>query len=166
MNHGRAITSVGVEDLDQIDGLLQLFLGETQARCALIVDRSGRLFTTAGDTGALDRVTFASLVAGDFAASAQLATLLGEQEFSSLYHHGEGRSMYLADIEGWAILAALFDGRTTLGMIRLKTKSVVPTLARHFETIAARTPVSVSSEFSGAWAEEAESQIDRLFAEG
>jgi len=166
MNQRQAITSVGTEDLEQLDGLLNVFLGETQARCALIVDRSGRLLTAAGDTAALDRITFASLVAGDFAASAQLATILGEREFSSLYHHGGDRSMYLADIAGWAILAALFDGRTTLGMIRLKTRSVVPKLAGRFEAIATRAAAPGISEFSGAWAEEAESQIDRLFAEG
>lgn len=166
MNSGRSITSVGTEDLEQLDGLLQVFLGETQARCALIVDRSGRLLTSAGDTGPIDRITFASLVAGDFAASAQLATVLGEKDFSSLYHHGGERSMYLADIAGWAILAALFDGRTTLGMIRLKTRYVVPKLADRFEVIANRAPASGVSEFAGAWAEEAESHIDRLFAEG
>jgi len=166
MNHRQTITSVGTEDLDQLDGLLNVFLGETQARCAMIVDRSGRLLTIAGDGGAIDHVTLASLVAGDFAASAQLATMLGEGEFSSLYHHGGERSMYLADIAGWAILAALFDGRTTLGMIRLKTRSVVPKLAGRFEAIATRAAAPEKVEFSGAWAEEAENQIDRLFAEG
>lgn len=158
------ISIFAAEDVQQLDAVLSSFIGETQARCAVLVDRSGRLLTAAGDTGSMDRVTFASLVAGDFAASDQLASLLGEQEFSSLYHLGEGRSMFLADVSGWAILAALFDGRTTLGMVRLKSKAVVPTFASLFAGIAARGP-SAPMEFEQGWAAEAESEIDRLFAE-
>ena len=95
--------------------------------------------TSNGDVGALDKTTFASLVAGDFAASDQLAALLGESEFTSLYHQGEGRAMFLADVGGWAILAALFDGRTTLGMVRLKSKAVVPRFARLLAAASSRS---------------------------
>jgi predicted regulator of Ras-like GTPase activity (Roadblock/LC7/MglB family) len=159
------ITYFGPDDVKQLDELLEGFVGETQARCAALVDRSGRLLTVAGDTGAMDRVTFASLVAGDFAASDQLASLLGETEFASLYHQGEGRSMFLADISGWAILAALFDGRTTLGMVRLKSKAVVPRFVTLFTGFAARGPVAHTAAFEQGWAAEAESEIDRLFGE-
>ena len=159
------ISSFSAEDVHLLDELLTGFVGETQARCAALVDRSGRLLTAAGDTGAMDRVTFASLVAGDFAASDQLASLLGEQEFSSLYHQGEGRAMFLADVSGWAILAALFDGRTTLGMVRLKSKAMVPRFASLFAGIAERGPQAPPAEFEHGWASEAETEIDRLFAE-
>ena len=166
MTRSDGITVFGPEDLLAIDEVLGTFARETGARCAALIDRSGRLLTLTGETGAMDRITFASLVAGDFAASGQLASLLGEQEFSSLYHHGDGRSMFLADVSGWAILAALFDGRTTLGMIRLKTRTVVPKLVALFEQLAARGPVAVDSPIGqGGWAAEAESEIDRLFSE-
>ena len=159
------ITFFGPQDVEQIDKLMSGFLGETHARYALLVDRSGRLLTAAGDIGNLDQITFASLVAGDFAASDQLAALLGEAEFSSLYHQGEGRAMFLADVGGFAILAALFDGRTTLGMVRLKSKAVVPRFARLFAELAARGPVRPAAELQNDWVAEAESQIDRLFAD-
>ena len=130
MNVGReSIGSLAEADALQLGALLNAFVSDAQAYCAAIVDRSGRLLTQAGDSGHMDNITFASLVAGDFAASDQLARLLGEEEFSSLYHAGQGRSMFLADISGWGILAALFDGKTTLGMIRLRSKTTVPRLA-------------------------------------
>lgn len=159
------ITFFGPQDVERLDRLMSGFLGETHARCVLLVDRSGRLLTAAGDIGNLDQVTFASLVAGDFAASDQLAAMLGEAEFSSLYHQGEGRAMYLADVGGWAILAALFDGRTTLGMVRLKSKAVVPRFATLFAELAARGPMRPTAELQNDWVAEAESQIDRLFAD-
>ena len=165
MTARESLSYFSAEDVRRLEELLASFVGETQAKCAVLVDRSGRLLTTAGETSGLDRVTFASLVAGDFAASDQLASLLGESEFSSLYHQGEGRSMYLADISGWAILAALFDGRTTLGMVRLRSKAVVPKFASVFAEMAARGPAAPSAAFEQGWAAEAESEIDRLFAE-
>jgi predicted regulator of Ras-like GTPase activity (Roadblock/LC7/MglB family) len=165
MTQRDGITYFRQEDVQRLDELLVSFLGETQARCAVLVDRSGRLLTSSGDTAGMDRVTFASLVAGDFSASDQLATLLGEEEFSSLYHQGEGRSMYLADVAGWAILAALFDGRTTLGMVRLKSKAVVPKFAIVFADLAARAPAPPLGEMQEEWAAEAGDEIDRLFAD-
>lgn len=165
MKASDGITYFHAGDVEQLDQILSDFLGETQARCAALVDRSGRLLTSVGDTGSMDRITFASLVAGDFAASGQLASLLGEPEFSSLYHQGEGQSMYLADISGLAILVALFDGRTTLGMVRLKSKVTVPKFASVFAALAARGPALPSGEFQEEWVLEAETEIDRLFAE-
>lgn len=165
MNPGAGITFVGPEDVRTLEALLTGFLTDTEAHCALVADRSGRLLTTVGDTGTMDQVTFASLVAGDFAASDQLASLLGEQEFNSLYHQGENRSMYLADVGGWAILAALFDGRTTLGMVRLKSKTVVPKLASLLADLATRSRARADLGLESGWIAEAESEIDRLFAD-
>lgn len=156
------IGSLVEDDVRQLGGLLDTFVQDAQAHCAMLVDRSGRLLTQAGDTGVMDNITFASLVAGDFAASDQLARLLGEEEFASLYHAGEGRSMFLADISGWGILAALFDGKTTLGMIRLRSKATVPKLAEVFEAISARAKLGTPG-MEESWVAEAEDEIDKLF---
>lgn len=158
------IGSITETDAVQLTSLLESFVGETQAHCALLCDRSGRLLGQSGDTQSMDNITFASLVAGDFAAADQLARLLGEDEFSSLYHAGEGRSMYLADVSGYGILAALFDGQTTLGMIRLKSRSTVPRLITLFEQIAQR-PRTAAFGMDNNWMAEAEDEIDRLFGD-
>lgn len=152
------------QDLRLLDQLLGGFLQETNARCAVLMDRAGRLLTAAGDTAGLDGIAFASLAAADYAASDQLAVLLGEDEFSSLYHQGEARSMYLADVGGQAILAALFDGRTTLGLVRLKAKAVTPALASLFAAATSRGPAP-GAALEADWADVAADEIDRLFAD-
>jgi predicted regulator of Ras-like GTPase activity (Roadblock/LC7/MglB family) len=159
------IGSLSENDALQLTSLLDSFVGETQAHCAFLCDRSGRLLTKTGDTGAIDNITFASLVAGDFAASDQLARLLGEKEFSSLYHAGIGRSMYLADVSGYGILAAVFDAKTTLGMIRLKSRTTVPKLVSLFDEMVRRpsTPPGIGMDTN--WLAEAEDEIDRLFGD-
>lgn len=156
---------LGQDELQQLDDLLVAYLRETQARSALLVDRAGRLLTARGDSGDFDATTFASLAAADFGASDQLAVLLGEREFASLYHHGNDQSMYLADVGGRAILAALFDDRTTLGMVRITTRTLVPRIGAILEDLVARGPRGELTHMDAAWVEEVEDEIDRLFSE-
>lgn len=159
------IGSLSENDALKLTSLLTSFVGETQAHAAFLCDRTGRLLTKSGNTAAMDNITFASLVAGDFAASDQLARLLGEQEFSSLYHAGEVLSMYLADVAGYGILAAVFDARTTLGMIRLKSKATVPRLISIFDEMARRPAEPLGIGMDSNWVSEAEGEIDRLFGD-
>jgi predicted regulator of Ras-like GTPase activity (Roadblock/LC7/MglB family) len=159
------IGSLTETDAAQLTSLLNTFVAETHAHCALLCDRSGRLLLKSGDTEGMDNITFASLVAGDFAASDQLARLLGEDEFASLYHAGEGRSMFLADVSGYSILAAIFDTKTTLGMVRLKSRVTVPRLAALFDEIAQRPRNAVGFGMDDNWMAEAEDEIDRLFGD-
>jgi predicted regulator of Ras-like GTPase activity (Roadblock/LC7/MglB family) len=157
-----AISALGPDDLRRVERLLDAFVHEAGARCALLLDRRGRPLTAAGDTDDLDETSFASLAAADFEASDQLAGLLGEQEFNALYHQGVQGSMYLSDIGGAAILAAVFDRRTTLGMVRLKTREVVPLLRSLLAELEARPPGQTKLE--SGWGDDAASEIDRLFA--
>jgi predicted regulator of Ras-like GTPase activity (Roadblock/LC7/MglB family) len=156
---------LGSDDVRGFEELLNGFVAETHVRCAFLVDRAGRLMSAAGDRAGLDETSFASLASADFAASDQLAALLGEDEFTSLYHHGAERSMFLADIGGAAILAVLFDTRTTLGMVRIKTKSLVPAFADQLARLVAQGPSGQVVQMESDWASAAESEIDRLFNE-
>lgn len=165
MKPAQAIASIGTDDFARFERLLDRFLRESRARCALLIDRSGRVLTCAGDTGGFDETAFASLVAADFAANDQLAALLGESEFSSLYHHGTRHSMVLADLAGWAILASLFDGKTTLGLVRVKARAFGPELRAIFDELAVRGPSGAVVPMDVSWAADAETEIDRLFAE-
>jgi predicted regulator of Ras-like GTPase activity (Roadblock/LC7/MglB family) len=156
---------LGADDVQRFETLLNSLVGDAQVDAALLVDRAGRLLAAAGDTRELDHTTFASLASADFAASNQLATLLGEDEFASVYHHGAKRSMFLADVSGTAILAALFDQRTTLGMVRLKTRSLVPRFADCLAHLASSGPAGQVVQMEAGWAAEVESEIERLFDE-
>lgn len=167
MNRVDAIGSIGARDLEPFEPLLERYLQDSGALCVLIVDRTGRLLTLAGDPMGMDQTSFASLAAADFAASHQLAELVGEKEFSALYHNGTRRSMYLADLAGLAVLAALFNARTTLGMVRIRTRAVVPRLVALLEGLAGRSsrPLEPGEGMQADWMSEAEDSIDRLFAE-
>jgi predicted regulator of Ras-like GTPase activity (Roadblock/LC7/MglB family) len=151
-------------DAHRIDQLLRSLLHESSARCALLVDRTGQLICVAGQAPTFDSTAFASLAAADFSANDQLATMLGEPEFSSLFHQGEKESMYLADVAKRVILVVLFDDRATLGMIRIKVRSAVHELAEIFRELFRRSATQpTASRLESRWAEEAQDEIDRLF---
>src|SRR5687768_5001570 len=149
------------EDFSAITTSLQKFLGESNCRCALLVDRAGQLIATVGEQPKFDATTFATLTAADFSANDQLAKLIGENDFNSLFHQGEKESMYLADVARRVILVVLFDNRTTLGLVRLKMKETVNELTRLFEQVFAR-PTQAEGGSPGLLSG-ADDEIDKLF---
>jgi hypothetical protein len=92
--------------------------------------------------------------------------MIGENEFSSLFHQGEKESMYLADVAKRVILVVLFDNRTTLGMVRVKVKNVVRELGEIFQEMFDRYASSQSRpHLETSFVDEAEDEIDRLFGD-
>ncbi|MQA90051.1 MAG: hypothetical protein GEU90_07440 [Gemmatimonas sp.] len=164
MPHPSASWSFEEEDARRIDRLLRSFLKESGSRSACLVDRTGQLILFSGERPGFDSIAFASLAAADFSANDQLAAMIGEQEFASLFHQGEKESMYLVDVAKRFILIILFDERTTLGMIRIKVRRTVRELGRVFTELFDRvtSPRGLRSS-EPTWADEAEEEIDRLF---
>ncbi len=158
---GAASWSFSEEHYKQIQQHLLSFLRDSNARCALLVDRTGQLVTTAGETPQFDPTAFASLTAADFSANDQLARMIGEDEFASLVHQGERESMFLADVGKRVILVVLFDQRATLGLVKLKARSVVEQLAKVLEDMFNRVGSGPAPE--QRLLEGAEDEIDRLF---
>ena len=157
---GAASWSFNESDYRQIQQHLQAFLRDSNARCALLVDRTGQLVATVGEPPRFDPTAFASLTAADFSANDQLAKMIGEQEFASLVHQGERESMYLADVARRVILVVLFDQRATLGLVKLKAKATVENLNQVFHEMFNR--VGAGPDVKGLLAG-AEDEIDKLF---
>ena len=160
---GSASWSFTEEDFSAITHTLQRFLGETNARCALLVDRSGQLVATVGESPNFDPTAFATLTAADFSANAQLAQLIGESDFNSLFHQGEKESMYLADIARRVILVVLFDNRTTLGLVKLRVRQTVLDLRQVFEDMFNRGTADEKPPVETGFLGEAEDELDKLF---
>ena len=159
---GAASWSFTEDDFGAIQKSLQKFLNDSNARCALLVDRSGQLVATVGEQPRFDPTAFATLTAADFSANDQLARLIGETEFNSLFHQGEQESMYLADIARRVILVILFDNRTTLGLVRLKVKHTVDELTKLFDQMFKRAQAGDDTPKPNILAG-AEDEIDKLF---
>jgi predicted regulator of Ras-like GTPase activity (Roadblock/LC7/MglB family) len=157
---GAASWSFTEDDFAAITRALEHFLTDCNARCALLVDRTGQLVATVGEKPSFDPTAFATLTAADFSANDQLAKLIGENDFQSLFHQGEKESMYLADIARRVILVVLFDNRTTLGLVRLKLRQTVVELTQIFDQVFLRAANASATPSILAGADD---EIDKLF---
>jgi len=106
-------------DAKRIDAVLRRFLGDSSSAAMLLIDRSGQPLAEAGTSRTLDIGSIGALAAAAFASTAALARLLGESEFSVLFHEGVKESMHVCTVDEQTILLAIFDDRTTIGMVRL-----------------------------------------------
>ena len=150
------------QGFSQIKGSLNNLLLTGDCRTVLLIDKDGRVITQEGELGKLDLSSFATLSAADFAATNQLASLLGEKEFSTVYHQGEKINIYFSLITGGIILVAIFDERTTLGMVRIKVRKTVNDLSQVLEGFFKKErekPTKMPDEF----AKEAEEEIEKFF---
>lgn len=158
---GSGTWSFTEDDFAAITQSLQRFLADTNSRSALLVDRSGQLVATVGEQPTFDPTAFATLTAADFSANDQLAKLVGETDFSTLFHQGEKESLYLADVARRLILVVLFDNRTTLGLVRLRMKQAVQELTVVIDTIFSRAREGTPGR--PKLLQGAEAEIDDLF---
>lgn len=117
------------EDIDRIDKLLAEFLRLSGAKCALLIDKEGHLVTKRGELRTVDIDTISALVAGSFAATKEMARLLGEDEFTAMFHQGERDNIQLSLVGDRTLLTILFDDRTTVGMVRLYAGETAKKLA-------------------------------------
>ena len=107
------------QDIERIDKVLAEFLRLSGARCALLVDKEGHSVTKQGDLRQVNMDTISALVAGSFAATREMARLLGEDQFSALFHQGHSDNIQLSLVGDRTLLTVLFDDKTTVGMVRL-----------------------------------------------
>src|SRR5262245_53101775 len=81
-------------DFQAIDRVLEHLLEKTNALSAHLIDRSGQLITTSGRSADFDATAFASLIAADFTANAEVSQLLGETTIEAVVNEGRSRSVY------------------------------------------------------------------------
>ena len=94
----RAEWAIFEEDYWAINNVLDDLLKSSRASNVVLIDRTGQLISQCGPEVAFDLTSFASLCAADFEANYQLAKLIGEKDFSTLFHQGAKDSMYLGKI--------------------------------------------------------------------
>jgi len=133
------------EDQRQLEAALTRLREESQARCLLLIDRrDGTLFAKHGFTEGLDLPSLAALAAGAFASTREIARLVGEPEFSTLFHEGQQDHLYICLVGEHGLLMILFDDRTPAGLVRLCAREYSQWLARILNRCALRAQAPVS----------------------
>jgi predicted regulator of Ras-like GTPase activity (Roadblock/LC7/MglB family) len=153
------------DDYVRFEAVLERLRRDSNAKLVFLLDKNGQQITSAGDLDGVDPTSLASLTAGNVAATDGLAKLIGEREFSILFHEGESENLHINVVGGRAILVVLFDERSSLGLVRLRVKKATAELTAILEEIAARTEAEHASAFgSSPFAEITDEDIDALFS--
>jgi len=109
------------KQFESIEAILSEELIDLGVRCVLLIDLAGNIIVNLDD-GDLehDIYSLAALAAGNFGAVSAMAKIVGEEDFSLLFHKGESESIHFSKIDDELLLVTIFGKDVSLGFLRLK----------------------------------------------
>lgn len=150
------------EDIEQIERLLMEFLKLSNSKGIFLVDKEGHLVTQKGMSDSISGENLSALVAGSFAATKEIAKMIGEAEFSFILHQGKRDHIQMSRVSDRAILAIVFDEKTTTGMVTLYSGELAGKIEKIFEIASKK--VRVKQEQVGRdFTDSAKDRLDDLF---
>ena len=145
-------------EYEALHSILRKLLTDASAKVVFLVDKNGTLLASVGDAVGFDTTSLASLAAGNIAATGGLANLIGEKEFSILFHEGERDNMHLSVVAERLILVVVFDRRSSVGLVRLRVRQATARL-----TAVMAVALAASDAELGEVEELTEADIESLF---
>jgi len=121
-----------------IDTALRKFIGDSRARCALLITHSGQLVGQVGFTAHLNVLSLCALVAGIFTTTQELARLIGESKFKSLFQEGKTWNLHFTLVSEDLIFATLFDKKTVIGAVQVSANEASERIGKLLKEIAAK----------------------------
>lgn len=149
------------EDVDQIEKLLEEFLKLSNAKAIFLIDKEGHLVSQQGATETMHTETLSALVAGSFAATKEMARMLGESEFSVMFHQGKRDNIHISLVSDRAIGAIVFDEQTTVGMVNLYAKELIAKLEKIFNIASKR--IAQEHKMEEGYTESVQDKLDDMF---
>src|SRR5437762_13920680 len=156
------------EEFNQIKQIISKLRVDANSKVVFLVDKNGQQIAAHGEIENLDTTSLASLTAGNVAATDGLAKLIGEKEFSILFHEGERDNIHISLVAQRVILVVIFDEKSSLGLVRLRVKKASGELERTFEVLLKKSEAdrgSMANRFDSPFAEITDEDIDSLFSE-
>ena len=112
--------------LDLIERILTEELINLGVRSVLLIDLAGNIIINLDDGKTKhDVYSLAALAAGNFGAVSEMAKIVGEKEFSLLFHKGEKESIHFSKVNEDQLLITVFREDVSLGFLRLKIGEAV-----------------------------------------
>ncbi len=110
------------QELDQLIGKL---VEKVPAKFVLLTDVTGQVISARGEKNNIDLVALASLVAGDLAASQEIARLTGEYEdYQLILREGQVSHTFIGEAGRYLALMVQVSQEVPLGWARMLIKQV------------------------------------------
>jgi predicted regulator of Ras-like GTPase activity (Roadblock/LC7/MglB family) len=119
-------TSLGQEQLEKIENILAEDLITSGVHSTLLIDMAGNIIAQ-HDNGTRDHdlYSLAALASANFAAVDTMAKIVGEEEFSLLFHKGEKENIHFSKVNQELLLISIFSKEVALGLLRLKVAEAI-----------------------------------------
>lgn len=124
-----AFPQLNEEDIHHIDSVFRDLLKKSEASIALLVEKAGYLIHQCGNPEALDTTTFATLGSNAYNAVQFMASLVNENNFSSMYQQGENFSTLMVNIDDNSLLVIVFPTHLTVGSMKYYAAPAVRSVA-------------------------------------
>ncbi|MDZ4198353.1 MAG: roadblock/LC7 domain-containing protein [Kiritimatiellia bacterium] len=125
------------QDVQRIRGILQELLTRSEADGCVVCDSGGYVLAKEG-RGSGDPLVVSALGAGVFAASRELARILGEDEFSAVFHQGERKSIFIRAVTTEVLLVVIFSNAGSIGLVRLYATPAASEMRQVLESARSR----------------------------
>lgn len=120
---------LGQVQLDKIYDTLKEQLVDIGVQSSILIDTAGNIIASVDNgNNKRDVYSLAALAAANFGAMGSMAKIVGEEEFSLLFHKGEKENIYFSKVSDDFLLINIFDNQISLGFLRLKVTKVVEEL--------------------------------------
>lgn len=153
------------EEFNKISAVLNRLRVDASAKIVFLIDKNGQQIAGAGEIEHVDTTSLASLTAGNVAATDGLAKLIGEKEFSILFHEGKKDNIHISIVGQRLILVVIFDERSSLGLVRLRVRKAAAELERILGEMEQKALEVGAEEAASPFAEITDEDIDALFSE-
>jgi predicted regulator of Ras-like GTPase activity (Roadblock/LC7/MglB family) len=129
---------LGQKQLDNIEEVMQQDLVDIGVRCVFLIDMAGNIIANRDD-GKIkhDVYSLAALAAGNFGAVSAMAKIIGEGEFSLLFHKGKRENIHFNKIITDFLLITIFSNDLSLGFLRLKVNEAAEKIKQELEAMHA-----------------------------
>lgn len=116
-------------DQQQLDGLEDAMTDDLMSlgvQSVILIDMAGNVIVNL-DNGKVrhDVYSLAALAAGNFGAVNAMASIIGEEEFSLLFHKGKTENINFTKIMDDFLLVSIFGNDVSLGYLRLKIDETI-----------------------------------------
>ncbi len=128
------------EDVRVLDRSLQDLLTKSDASTAMLIDKGGFLITQCGENESFDTTTLAALSAASFAATQGIATLVSENNFSSVYQQGETFSLLVLNVDEYCLITVVFKASISVGAVKYFATTTIKQIARQLKKAHNRAP--------------------------
>ena len=123
------------DQLNNIENIMREDLMELGVHCVILIDMAGNIIADL-DNGEVkhDIYSLAALAAGNFGAVSAMAKMIGEEDFSLLFHKGEKENIHFSRVLTDFLLITIFGHDISLGFLRLRVAESIEKIENILES--------------------------------